>query len=137
MKIKFFCPMWGSENLDFKSFLTKVKNAGYDGVEMGLPMEPERKEKVWELLNEFNLQIIAQHWETLTADYEAHKKEFRQRLENLAVSKPLFINSQTGKDFLLTNKMPSLFKLQRRFRINTVLKSFMKPIAENSVLQRI
>jgi len=62
MKIKFFCPRWGSENLDFKSFLTKVKNAGYDGVEMGLPMETDQKEKVLELINQFDLQLIAQHW---------------------------------------------------------------------------
>jgi len=111
MKIKFFCPLWGSENLDFKSFLTKVKNAGYDGVEMGLPLEIEQKEKVLELINHYDLQFIAQHWETLTADYEAHKKEFHLRLENLSTAKPLFINSQTGKDFFTYEQNASLIQI--------------------------
>jgi hypothetical protein len=39
MGISFFCPIWGSENLDIRSFLSKVSAAGYDGVKMGLMME--------------------------------------------------------------------------------------------------
>jgi hypothetical protein len=78
---------------------------------MGLPMETDQKEKVLELINQFDLQLIAQHWETLTADYEAHKKEYRQRLENLATSKPLFINSQTGKDFFTFDQNAALIQI--------------------------
>lgn len=122
MKIKFFCPMWGSENLDFNSFLTKVKNAGYDGIEMGMPMEAERKEEILELINQFELQFIAQHWETQTADYEAHKKEYRQRLENLATSKPLFINSQTGKDFFTFEQNAGLIHIADEVSRNSGVK---------------
>lgn len=111
MRIKFFCPLWGSENLDTKSFLTKVKEAGYDGVEMSFPMETARKDEIFELLNQFDLQLIAQHWETLTPDYEAHKKEYRQRLENLATCNPLFINSQTGKDFFSYEQNAGLIQI--------------------------
>jgi hypothetical protein len=32
-------------------------------------------------------------------DFEVHKREYRQRLENLSAVKPLFINTQTGKDY--------------------------------------
>jgi sugar phosphate isomerase/epimerase len=111
MKIKYFCPSWGAENPDQEPFFAKVKDAGYDGVEMSLPMEPERKEKILGLIKQFDLQLVAQHWETLTADYEAHKKEYRQRLENLATASPLFINTQTGKDFFSYEQNAGLIKI--------------------------
>lgn len=111
MRIKFFCPLWGSENLDTKSFFTKVKAAGYDGVEMSFPTETKRKDEILELVNQFDLQLIAQHWETLTPDYEAHRKEYHQRLENLATCNPLFINSQTGKDFFSYEQNASLIQI--------------------------
>jgi sugar phosphate isomerase/epimerase len=99
MKIRFFCPRWGAENLDYETFFQKVKDAGYDGVEMSLPADIQQKNQILKLLSQSGLDFIAQHWETLTADFEMHKKEYRERLINLATAKPLFINTQTGKDF--------------------------------------
>lgn len=99
MELKFFCPYWGSEELDFRSFFHKVKAVGYDGVEMSLPLDVNKKAEILNLLKQNELQLVAQHWETSTADYELHKLEFRMRLINLATAEPLFINSQTGKDY--------------------------------------
>lgn len=111
MKIKFFCPLWGSENLEIKSFVAKVKDAGYDGIEMSLPMETERKEEILKLVKKSDLQFIAQHWETSALDYDVHRKEYRERLLNLATSKPLFINSQTGKDFFTYEQNTGLIQI--------------------------
>ena len=111
MKINFFCPRWGCENLDTISFLTKVKDAGYDGVEMGLPLETGEREDVLRLIKQAGLQLIAQHWETSTPDYEVHKNEYRQRLVNLASCKPLFINSQTGKDYFTYEQNVGLIQI--------------------------
>ena len=113
MKINFFCPRWGSENLDMNSFLTKVKGAGYDGVEMALPFDAVQREEVLRLIKQSGLQLIAQHWETSSVDYEIHRKEYRQRLLNLANSKPLFINSQTGKDFFTFEQNAGLIQIAR------------------------
>jgi hypothetical protein len=33
MKIKILSPQWGHEHLDMATFLAKIKNAGYDGVD--------------------------------------------------------------------------------------------------------
>ena len=44
MKINFFCPRWGSENLNWNEFFEKVKNAGYDGVEWAIAKEVSRNE---------------------------------------------------------------------------------------------
>ena len=99
MEIRFFCPLWGSENLDFEIFLQKIKAAGYDGVEMSFSFDEKEREERITLIKKYGLQLIAQHWETVDADVETHKNNFRKRLNNLAATKPLFINSQTGKDY--------------------------------------
>lgn len=99
MEARFFCPIWGSERLRFNEFLKKVKDAGYDGVEMSLPFDLSEKEEILGLIKKFNLLFIAQHWETSISNFEVHKLEFRKRLENLASARPLLINTQTGKDY--------------------------------------
>jgi sugar phosphate isomerase/epimerase len=111
MKIKFFCPRWGSEKLDIISFLTKVRDAGYDGVEMGLPLDSVQRDEILSSIKQSGLQLIAQHHETSTADYEIHSSEYRQRLVNLATSQPLFINSQTGKDFFTYEQNAGLIQI--------------------------
>ena len=99
MDLMFFCPRWGSENLDYETFFIKAKKAGYDGVEFSLPSDGSEKEQIRLYLKKHNLKYIAQHWETNTSHFEQHKNEYRQRLINLTDSDALFINAHTGKDF--------------------------------------
>lgn len=99
MEIRYFCPYWGSEHLSIDRFCEKVKAAGYNGVEMGLPLDPAAKSAVLKSLAGFDLALIGQHYETLEPDFDRHKKTYEKHLENLADSPALFINSQTGKDY--------------------------------------
>ncbi len=99
MKVKFFCPYWGSSSLSYPSFFQMVKESGYDGVEMSLPFDKKEKSGILKLLREFGLDLVAQHWETSHPDPLLHKVIYRKHLINLAEASPLFINSQTGKDF--------------------------------------
>jgi sugar phosphate isomerase/epimerase len=111
MEIKFFCPHWGSSHLDFKLFLKQVKNAGYDGVEMSLPANTAEKNLIHKMIRDNDLILIAQHWETVTNDFDAHKIEYRKRLVNLATVTPLFVNSQTGKDYFSFNQNAELIEI--------------------------
>jgi len=99
VKIKFFCPYWGSDSLSYPRFFNKVKDAGYDGVEMSLPFNKSEKSDILSLLNDNDLELVAQHFETKDPDPVIHKDNYRKHLYNLAEAKPLFINSQTGKDY--------------------------------------
>lgn len=119
MQLKFFCPLWGSEHLPFHEFLRKVKDAGYDGVEMSFPMEAEEKWKRVKLINEFGLEIVAQHWETIDADFEIHSQNFVARLRNLAEVRPRFINSQTGKDYFTVQQNSALIGLAHQVSMET------------------
>lgn len=97
MKISYFCTTWGQKSASWDAFFRKVKQAGYDGVETSLPPEGEEREFL-DGLKKYQLGFIAQHWETVTIDFNAHKAEYADRIRSLAALKPLFINSHTGKD---------------------------------------
>ena len=111
MEIKYFCPHWGSKHIDFNLFLTDVKNAGYDGVEMSLPPDQNEKASILAAISNHDLLFIAQHWETSDIDFEKHKTEYRSRLVNLATANPMFINSQTGKDFFTFEQNAALIQI--------------------------
>lgn len=101
MEVKVFCPFWGSEDLNFDFFCKKVKNEGYTGIEMAFHTfnTKSKKSKVLEILNNYDLQLVAQHWETNDKDFNQHKNNYYERLSFLTDTNPIFINSQTGKDY--------------------------------------
>lgn len=111
MEFKFFCPLWGSEELEKEAFFRKVKGAGYDGVEMSLPLDQKEKVNILQLIKEYNLGLIAQHYETITSNFQDHKEEYRLRLENLTTANPLFINTQTGKDYFTLEQNIELIEI--------------------------
>lgn len=111
MKIAYFCPLWGSEAIPFEDFLNRVLAAGYDGVEMSFPLDEKERDQKANLINSYGLKLIAQHWETVDADFTVHFKNFERRLRNLAATNPLFINSQTGKDYYTFDQNKGLFDL--------------------------
>lgn len=99
MKIMFFCPRWGSEKIPFSAFVKKVIDDGYDGVEISLPEEKLEQKEYLSILSDAGLPFILQHWQTDKKDVNDYIAEYTGRMEELAEAKPLFINSQTGKDF--------------------------------------
>ncbi|TCC88759.1 sugar phosphate isomerase/epimerase [Pedobacter frigiditerrae] len=120
MKLKFFCPRWGCESLSWADFFDKVKSAGYDGVEIGFPYDLDEAEQ-YEILNglEVNqLEVIGQHWQTVDSDFEAHKQDFKKQLLSLVSLKPLFINSQTGKDYYSIDQNFMLFSIADKISTN-------------------
>ena len=99
MEVWLFCPLWGSRDLPLQTFFARAKEAGYDGVEMTLPFDEREREVILSLLGEYGLKWIAQHHETSDLELAVYLKNYEKRLHNLAAAKPLFINSQSGKDF--------------------------------------
>lgn len=114
MQIKYFCPRWGSSHLPIKVFAEKVKNAGYDGIETSLPLDPKERTRIINTIREFDLLMIAQHHETATTNFSDHKKEYIKRIEMLAQAVPLLINSQTGRDFFSFEQNAELINLANK-----------------------
>lgn len=122
MEIHFFCTYWGSEHLAWPEFLTKVKDAGYDGVEASLPENPELQKKMRDQLKDADLDFIGVHWDTITPDFNQHKKELEVRLNNLAVADPVFITSHTGKDHFSFAQNMELLLLAEQISTATGMK---------------
>jgi sugar phosphate isomerase/epimerase len=100
MKVLFFCPYWGSEHLKLEEFFLKVKDSGYDGVEMNIPDDEGFCNQLKRLLQEYSLQLIAQQYLPPTKEpFSAYELKMTGYLYHLASFNPLFINSHTGKDY--------------------------------------
>src|SRR6202790_1755828 len=134
MKILFFCPRWGQEQVEWDVFLQKVKNAGYDGVEASLPFDENDKAAILNSLQKHGLQFIAQHYETVDKDFNVHLRQFERRLMNLASARPLFINTQTGKDYYTFEQNEQLIALARKISTETGEKIVHEPQRDMFVL---
>ncbi|XOV93902.1 MAG: sugar phosphate isomerase/epimerase family protein [Bacteroidota bacterium] len=100
MKIQFFCPYWGSEHLPVFQFLEKIKAAGYDGAEIGIPFEKDFGMELREGLEKFDLKLVAQqHLPPSDESAESFERRMVEYLHYLAGFNPLFIVSHTGRDF--------------------------------------
>ncbi len=117
MDIKFFIPRWGNRHLSWADFALKAKNAGYAGVEAGLPILGEEQTEMFDQLEKNSLSWVGQHFETNTSVFTDYYKEFEARLSALATVKPLFINSQTGKDFFTFEQNSKLIELASKISI--------------------
>lgn len=99
MDILFFCPRWGSDSIGWETFLDAVVDAGYHGVEIGLPDHDEEAKYVLAAIKQRNLRYILQHYETISSNFDDHRIEYRKRITRLASYQPYLINSHTGRDF--------------------------------------
>ena len=111
MKIMFFCPYWGQQHLGIEAFARQVKDAGYEGVEMPLPMDESAREKIVAVLRDHDLALIAQHHETHLTDWQPHRKMYEGHLRNLAAAEPFLINAHTGKDYFSFEQNATLIEL--------------------------
>jgi sugar phosphate isomerase/epimerase len=101
MKIKYLCSLWGMDQPTLKANLKKIKEAGFDGVEMGAPLEKQKRKDLRSMLKELDLDFVAQQW-TRGESPQEHAASFEEQARNGAKLKPLLINSQAGKDYYST-----------------------------------
>ncbi len=99
MKIHYFAPHWGNEYLEFSTFCKQVSEAGYDGIEMNLPVDPAEKNQRLEQLNDNKLELLVQHSQTLRPSFKEHLEHYSSRIAEIAEERPFLINSHTGRDW--------------------------------------
>jgi len=117
MSPHFFCPRWGSEHLDWPRFMSKVKEAGYDGIEWGIAHDTSHAEleKVWKEADRQGLLLIAQHYDSYQSDFGQHYRAYEAWLEKLQPYPVVKINSQTGKDFFSFQQNKALIELAAEY----------------------
>lgn len=101
MRVRFFCPRWGSEQLPWPEFLRQVKAAGYDGVEWAIAAGTPKAllDDVCYLAHLQKLDLIAQHYDTNVSDFDRHFSAFAGWLNHIRPYPWYLISSQTGKDY--------------------------------------
>ena len=115
-----FAPHWGSAHLSREAFIDRVKEAGFDGIEMSLPLDVEEREAWCRAIEDAGLLLIAQQWETVFhADFETHKQALAEYLLNACAAQPLLINTHTGKDFYSFAQNSELLDLSDRISLET------------------
>ena len=111
MKIKFFCPRWGFENIPWERFLEDVKDAGYAGIEWFPFGEKTDHQKVVSLLKQHELQfcivmtVIVQH-----NNFEDYLLALEKQLLDLCIIGsgeyvPLHITAQTGREYFFAEQV--------------------------------
>lgn len=118
MPIKFYAPQWGN-TLPFALFCQNVKDAGYNGIEMALPFEAEESRIIIDTLQQHDLELIGQYWQSFERDLDEHRRNYEKYLRNLIAANPVFINCQTGKDFFTFEQNKELFELADRISAET------------------
>lgn len=96
--IKYFCAWWGLDHLGTEGMLKKIKEGGFDGVEIGIPDDKKDRDTLRKLLDENELDVIAHQYFANSGDIKEYKKQFAYYIEAAASFKPISINSHTGKD---------------------------------------
>lgn len=112
MEILIFAPHWGSSAQAPHVFIERVLQAGFDGIEMALPLEPLAREDWCRRIAGAGLKLIAQQWETaLHQGFDSHREALSRYLSHACAAAPLFVNSHTGKDFYTREQNLSLIAL--------------------------
>ena len=119
--IKFYAPQWGTI-LPFRVFCQNVQAAGYDGVEMPLPIDVSERQEIITTLKHYGLELIGQYWQSFERDPDEHGRSYEKHLQNLAAAQPVLINCQTGKDFFTFDQNRHLFAIAARISAETGIK---------------
>ncbi len=92
-----FATNWGFTG-SWDEFASKIKQAGYDGMEVWWPTDEKNRAELLEVLNKHKLQVgfLVGSGEK---DFQKHLDQFQQNLSAAAKAKPVYINCHSGKDF--------------------------------------
>ncbi|MDQ6815020.1 MAG: sugar phosphate isomerase/epimerase, partial [Bacteroidota bacterium] len=105
MKIKFFCPRWGAEQMEWRTYLGAVKEAGYAGIEWFPFGQKGDYMEVIKLLEEHQLDFaIVMAVTGQTDNFVVYLQMFETQLTELANlqtqnKRALQITAQTGREF--------------------------------------
>ena len=100
MKILYIYPLWGSENMPLAEFFEKVRQAGFNGVEMVIPTNKDYCRDLKGLIEKTGLKLIGhQHVVPGKETVEEYIVQMEKQLLHLASFSPLLINSHTGRDY--------------------------------------
>lgn len=88
---------WGFEG-SVDALCAKVKKAGYDGLELWWPTKEADQKELFVALEKYQLKIAFLCGGS-GPDFEKHFAQYKKAVNEALATKPLYINSHSGKDY--------------------------------------
>lgn len=114
MKINFFCPRWGNEDEKWDTFSKKVKAAGYDGIETAISIDTSETSEMISSFRKYNLLYIGQYYQSVEQNFVQNRTNYIRHLKAIILTKPIKIDSQTGKDYFTFAENKQLFNIAEK-----------------------
>lgn len=125
MDLKFICTYWGQQETAVETFVEKAMTAGYDGIEMNVPVDEKISRKLKKAVEQNIAILIAQQWLPPANESVDHYRErMSTYLKHLASLSPIFINSHTGKDYFSFEENCSLIETAKDLENKTGVRIF-------------
>jgi len=87
----------------------KIKAAGFDGVELDVPLDLDTCKLARQLLDKIGLLVVAQQWRTAGRTVAEHLVSFESQYARALTLKPLYLNSHTGCDHFTAGDNLAIF----------------------------
>lgn len=93
---------WGFPG-SWEEFCAKAKASGYDGAELWWPTNEKDRTPMFEALSKHGLKH-AFLWGSGDPDFAKNEAQFESTLQEIAKTKPLYINCHSGRDFFTADQ---------------------------------
>ncbi|GGW47614.1 sugar phosphate isomerase/epimerase family protein [Arenibacter certesii] len=97
-KVLFFQTDWGNQ-LNYDAFCERVKDAGYDGIEVWRPSKRESQTSLKEAIAKHGLKLIFLHGTNKGLPFKESLEDYKNNLEEILKWNPILVNCHTGSDF--------------------------------------
>jgi len=111
-QIKYLHGLWGMPLPTLEANLRRIREGGFEGVEMGVPADGGERRELGILLGRLGLALIAQQW-TRGFSAQEHADSFEEQYRRGAGLRPLLVNSHTGKDYFTQEENLLVFRRAR------------------------
>jgi hypothetical protein len=119
MQVKLLSPLWGHEHLPLQTFLDKVRQAGYDGIDTWMPENADDKRLLFDYLQQHQLSIVTHQHRATGNTYKEVRVAFLKELQECAEPQPILINSHTGRDYFPLEENIALMDIANEFTAKT------------------
>lgn len=109
MKIKILATNWGDSD-PIEAFCRKIKEQGYDGLELWYPTTAEARERLLKATREHEL-VFGLLTAGSAADFATHRQQFEANLKGAIALQPIYINCHSGRDFFSFEQNRQLVEL--------------------------
>ncbi|MCW3093746.1 MAG: sugar phosphate isomerase/epimerase [Ferruginibacter sp.] len=99
-QLKILATNWGFQG-SMDEYCGKVKQEGYDGIEIWWPLEKKDQDELFAALKKYDLEagfLTAGHESIFNDHFASFKKMIEAAVSN-TIQKPLYINCHSGKDY--------------------------------------